>query len=376
MAKATFQPQRLLIVHAHPDDESLFTGHVIADRIAAKTEVMVFTLTRGERGKVKLEELKSLEGNLAAMGAFRSGELREALAAFGPVKHAFAGTRAYLDSGMRLNPLGKPAKPRKLDEMALSAASTSVIADDIFKVIKDFKPDAVLTYNAKGGFGHPDHKMAHEATAMAIRMTAKQRKGRAPAFWVIAEPGERFDVQIGNDKTAAIKKAALEAHSSQVSVGAETYSVVAGKEFRYDRTERIRKASPNPMVHLRPLLTFFWAIPLGFLTGLAGTLLHQVRATDAAATPIGLIVALVMTGALALAIRLLRNSRGALYLLAATFAATVFWLAQPQSNGTLLIPGDQLGNLWAFGSLGLIAIIILFPNIRAGSWRKSARGHQ
>ena len=94
MAKAIFQPQRLLIVHAHPDDESLFTGHVIADRIAAKAEVMVFTLTRGERGKVKLEELKSLEGNLAAMGAFRSGELREALAAFGPVKHAFAGTRA------------------------------------------------------------------------------------------------------------------------------------------------------------------------------------------------------------------------------------------------------------------------------------------
>jgi N-acetyl-1-D-myo-inositol-2-amino-2-deoxy-alpha-D-glucopyranoside deacetylase len=337
---------------------------------------MVFTLTRGERGKVKLEELKSLEGNLAAMGAFRSGELREALAAFGPVKHAFAGTRAYLDSGMRLNPLGKPAKPRKLDEMALSAASTAVIADDIFKVIKDFKPDAVLTYNAKGGFGHPDHKMAHEATAMAIRMTAKQRKGRAPAFWVIAEPGERFDVQIGNDKTAAIKKAALEAHSSQVSVGAETYSVVAGKEFRYDRTERLRKASPNPLVHLRPLLTFFWAIPLGFLTGVAGTLLHQVRATDEAATPIGLIVALVMTGSLALAIRLLRSSRGALYLLAATFAATVFWLAQPQSDGTLLIPGDDLGNLWAYGSLGLIALIILFPNIRAGSWRKSARGHQ
>jgi N-acetyl-1-D-myo-inositol-2-amino-2-deoxy-alpha-D-glucopyranoside deacetylase len=207
-------------------------------------------------------------------------------------------------------------------------------------------------------------------------MTAKQRKGRAPAFWVIAEPGERFDVQVGNEKTAAVKKAALEAHSSQVSVGAETYSVVAGKEFRYDRTERLRKASPNPLVHLRPLLTFFWAIPLGFLTGVAGTLLHQVRATDDAATPIGLIVALVMTGSLALAIRLLRNSRGALYLLAATFAATVFWLAQPQSDGTLLIPGDQLGNLWAFGSLGLIALIILFPNIRAGSWRKSARGHQ
>jgi N-acetyl-1-D-myo-inositol-2-amino-2-deoxy-alpha-D-glucopyranoside deacetylase len=374
MAKATFQPQRLLIVHAHPDDESLFTGHVIAERLAAGVEVMVFTLTRGERGKVKLEELKSLEGNLAAMGAFRTGELREALAAFGGVKHAFAGTRAYLDSGMRLNPLGRPSKPRKLDELALSAASTSVVADDILRVIQDFKPDAVLTYNRKGGFGHPDHKMAHEATAMAIRIFAKKRKGRAPAFWVIAEPGERFDVQIGDAKTAAIKKAALEAHSSQVSVGAETYSLVQGKEFRYDRTERLRKASPNPLVHLRPVLTFFWAIPLGFLLGVAGTLLHQVRTTDG--NNIGLLVAIVMTGSLSIAIRLLRNSRGALYLLAATFAATIFWLSQPQSDGTLLIPGNDLGNIWAYGSLGLVAAIILFPNIRPGSWRKSARGHQ
>jgi N-acetyl-1-D-myo-inositol-2-amino-2-deoxy-alpha-D-glucopyranoside deacetylase len=376
MAKATFNPQRLLIVHAHPDDESLFTGHVIADRLAAKAEVFVFTLTRGERGKVKLEELKSLEGNLAAMGAFRSGELREALAAFGDVKHAFAGTRAYLDSGMRLNPLGRPAKPRRLDELALSAASTSVIADDILKLIQEFKPDAVLTYNRKGGFGHPDHKMAHEATAMAIRMYAKKREGRAPAFWVIAEPGERFDVQIGDAKTAIIKKVALEAHSSQVAIGAETYSLVAGKEFRYDRTERLRQASPNPLVHLRPILTFFWAIPLGFLLGIAGTLLHQVRATDEAGTSIGLIVALIMTGSLALAIRLLRSSRGALYLLAATFALTIFWLSQPQSDGSLLIPGNDLGSIWAYGSLGLVAAIILFPNIRAGSWRKSARGHQ
>lgn len=376
MAKATFNPQRLLIVHAHPDDESLFTGHLIAERLAAKAEVFVFTLTRGERGKVKLEELKSLEGNLTAMGAFRTGELREALAAFGGVKHAFAGTRAYMDSGMRLNPLGRPAKPRKLDEMALSAASTSVIADDILKLIQEFKPDAVLTYNRKGGFGHPDHKMAHEATAMAIRMYAKKRKGRAPAFWVIAEPGERFDAQIGDAKTAAIKKAALEAHSSQVSIGAETYSLVAGKEFRYDRAERLRQASPNPLVHLRPVLTFFWAIPLGFLLGIAGTLLHQVRATDESGTGIGLIVALIMTGSLAIAIRLLRRSRGALYLLAATFASTIFWLSQPQSDGTLLIPGNDLGNIWAYGSLGIVAAIILFPNIRAGSWRKSARGHQ
>ena len=79
MPKQTFNAKRLLVVHAHPDDESIFTGHIIAERLAAGAEVYVLTLTRGERGKVKLEELKGLEGQLRAMGAFRTGELKVAL---------------------------------------------------------------------------------------------------------------------------------------------------------------------------------------------------------------------------------------------------------------------------------------------------------
>lgn len=375
MARAKFAPKRLLIVHAHPDDESLFTGHIIADRLAAKAEVYVFTLTRGERGKMKLEELKSLEGNFSAMGSFRATELAEALAVYGKVEHSFAGTRAYLDSGLRINPMGKPAKPRNLDEMALSAAATSVIADDIAAKIQEFKPDAVLTYNSRGGFGHPDHKMAHDATAMAIRQIARKR-GRAPQFWVIAEPREKFDAEIGNAKTALIKKAALEAHASQVAVSAETYSVVPGKEVRYDRPERVRLSSPSPLIQLRPMLTFLWAMPLGVLLGFAGTMLHQVQANDSSATPIGLIVALVMTASLALALRLLRRSRGALYLVTATLSATVLWLAQRQPGGELFIPGNDAGNIWAYGSIGICALVILFPRIKPGAWRRSSRGHR
>jgi N-acetyl-1-D-myo-inositol-2-amino-2-deoxy-alpha-D-glucopyranoside deacetylase len=376
MAKPRFTPKRLLIVHAHPDDESLFTAHVIADRIAAKSEVKVFTLTRGERGKVKLDELKGLEGNLAAMGSFRTGELLEALKVFGNVQHAFAGTRAYLDSGMRINPWGKPAKPRDLDEMALSAAATNVIADDIYAQIIDFKPDAVLTYNRRGGFGHPDHKMAHDATAMAVRRVSKKLKSRAPQFWVIAEPREPFDAEIGNAKTAQIKKAALEAHASQVAVNAETYSVVPGKEIRYDRPERIRKSSPSALLGIRSAFTFLWAMPLGVLVGLAGTMMHQVKANDAGQTAIGLIVALVMTASLAISLRLLRRSRGALYLVTATLAATVFWLAQRQPGGELFIPGNNAGNIWAYGSIGIFALVILFPKVQPGAWRRSSRGHR
>ena len=378
MPKQTFNAKRLLVVHAHPDDESIFTGHIIADRLAAGADVYVLTLTRGERGKVKLEELKGLEGQLRAMGAFRTGELKVALSelqkAGSKLQHSFAGTRAFLDSGMRINQMGRPTKKSRTDEMALAAASTAVIAEDIERVMNEFKPDAILTYNAKGGYGHPDHKMAHHATAMAIRHYRRQKK-RAPQFWVLAEPKERFDVAIGDAKTAVFKRAALEAHSSQVSIFAETFSI-GSTETRYDAPERIRKATPSPLVHLLPLLTFFWAIPLGVLLGLSGTLLHSIKTTDTAQFPIGLSVALTMVACLALALRLLRNSRGALYLMTLSFITSVYWLSQEQPGGEVLIVSNQIGDTWVYGSMAICAFVMLFPRLNPGSWRRSASGHR
>jgi N-acetyl-1-D-myo-inositol-2-amino-2-deoxy-alpha-D-glucopyranoside deacetylase len=126
---------------------------------------------------------------------------------------------------------------------------------------------------------------------------------------------------------------------------------------------------------LSPLVTFFWAIPLGILMGLAGTLMHQVKATNPEHTPIGLIVALISVGALSVALRLLRSSRGALYLTSITFGITVFTLAQKQVGGEVLIPANDLGLIWSYGSIALCAVIILFPQIRPAAWRKSASGH-
>lgn len=373
MAQAKFAPRRLLIVHAHPDDESLFTGHIIASQLASATEVYLLTLTRGERGKVKLEELKPLEGDLLGMAAFRSQELRNALDEFPGIRHSFAGTRAYRDSGVRLTATGRMVKPRGLDDLALSAVSTSVIADDVLAIMNEFKPDAVLTYNRRGGNGHPDHRMAHEACAMAIRAFGRKSNRRTPAFWVIAEPGEKFDLEIGGPETAPAKKAALEAHASQVAIRDETYSLGNGIETRFDAPERIRRTEPNPLVNLIPILTFFWAIPLGALLGLAGTLLHQVRADN---FPLGLVVALAMTGSLLIALRLLRSSRGALYLTSIVFAITVFWLAQEQPGGEVLILGNSIGNTWAYGSIGICALVNLFPSINPASWRQNASGHR
>ena len=376
MAKATFTPKRLLVVHAHPDDESLFTGHVIANAVNSGAEVMVLTLTRGERGRMKLEELKSLDGNLPSMGAFRAGELRNALAALGVQHFKFAGTRAYLDSGFRLNAFGKPTKVKNLDEMSLSAVNVAVIADDIYMTIKDFKPDAVVTYNRKGGFGHPDHKMAHEGTAMALRRIAKENSRKAPEFWTIAEKGERADILIGTAKTAMTKKEALSAHASQVSVGAETYSIAAGKDVRYEEQEGLRRASIRPMRWLKPALIAIWSLPLGVIVGLVGTMIHGIRASNSQHWPFGLWIALGMTFALAISLRLLRNSRGALYLMTLWLWGTLIWLSQRQGGGSVAIVANELGNWWVFGSLGLCALVILFPRIRPGVWRKNASGHR
>jgi len=376
MAKATFNPKRLLVVHAHPDDESLFTAHVIADALASKTEVMVLTLTRGERGRMKLEELKSLEGNLPSMGAFRTGELKNALTALGVKHHRFAGTRAYQDSGFRISPFGKPAKPKRVDELSLAAVHVAVIADDIYSVIKEFSPDTVVTYNRKGGFGHPDHRMAHEGTAMALRRIAKENRRRAPEFWVIAEKGERFDVEIGNAKTAQTKKDALSAHASQVAVGVETYSISPGKEDRYDTPERLRKSSIRPLRWLKPALIAIWSLPLGVLVAVAGTMIHSIKASNPEHWPIGLWIALTIVWSLALALRLLRNSRGALYLMTLTLWGTLFWLSQRSSGGSVAILNNQVGNWWAYGSVLGCLLVIIFPRIRPGVWRKSASGHR
>ncbi len=375
MARTKFAPKRLLVVHAHPDDESLFTGHIIAKAVADKAEVMVLTLTRGERGRVKLEELKSLEGDLAAMGAFRAGELKNALKALGVTNHKFAGARAYLDSGMRITPFGKPAKPKNLDERALSAVSVAVIAEDVYRAIVEFKPDTVLTYNRHGGFGHPDHKMAHQASMMAVRRYAKENKRRAIQFWVIVEDGERFDDSIGNAKTAARKKAALEQHASQVTVNAETYSIAANKETRYDAPEKVRRSSTKPWMWVKPTLIALWSLPLGVLMAIAGTMLHSVTASDPAKSPLGLWVALIMIGSLALSLRLLRKSRGALYLMTLTLAATLYWMSH-QTSGDFVLGHAEVDKYWRWGSLIICFVVILFPRIHPGVWRKSSRGHR
>jgi N-acetyl-1-D-myo-inositol-2-amino-2-deoxy-alpha-D-glucopyranoside deacetylase len=73
---------------------------------------------------------------------------------------------------------------------------------------------------------------------------------------------------------------------------------------------------------------------------------------------------------------LLRGSRGALYVFSGALTATVFWMAQRQIGGEVFLPNELLSNIWAYGSIGVCALVIIFPKIQAGAWRRSSRGHR
>ena len=157
-------PPRLLLVHAHPDDESLWTGGTIARYAARGVEVTVVTCTLGEQGEIIPDNLAELAADAAdQLGGYRVGELRSACAALRVTDHRFLGAMGrWRDSGMA----GEAANdhPR-----AFARGSFDEQTEALRDVITEVKPQVVVSYDANGGYGHPDHIRAHEITMAAAR---------------------------------------------------------------------------------------------------------------------------------------------------------------------------------------------------------------
>ncbi len=153
---------RLLFVHAHPDDETLTTGATIAHYAARGAQVQVVTCTLGEEGEVIGERWAHLAVDQAdQLGGFRIGELTAALNALGIEEPIFlGGAGRWRDSGMD----GTPARHRQrfIDADPREAVGALVA------IIRELRPHVVVTYDADGGYGHPDHIHAHEVTMAAV----------------------------------------------------------------------------------------------------------------------------------------------------------------------------------------------------------------
>ncbi|MEU0795191.1 N-acetyl-1-D-myo-inositol-2-amino-2-deoxy-alpha-D-glucopyranoside deacetylase [Amycolatopsis sp. NPDC005961] len=157
-------PRRLLLVHAHPDDESITTGATIARYAAEGAEVTVVTCTLGEEGEIMagLPELAGL-GAWAAdqLGGYRVSELKAACAALGVSRHRYlGGIGRWRDSGMAGTP--SAAHPR-----AFTGGSVDEQAAQLAEILDEVRPQVVVTYDSFGGYGHPDHVRAHEITMAA-----------------------------------------------------------------------------------------------------------------------------------------------------------------------------------------------------------------
>ncbi len=178
------RPPRLLFVHAHPDDETLATGVAIAHHVARGDDVHVLTCTLGEEGEVIPAHLAHLEGaERDPLGAHRREELRAAMEVLGVTSHVLGegddgddGGSAYRDSGMAGSPAA--AHPR-----AWAGADLADAAAAVRRVLDEVRPDVVVTYDATGGYRHPDHVRTHEATCRAVASSAD-----APVLYAVLTP--------------------------------------------------------------------------------------------------------------------------------------------------------------------------------------------
>jgi N-acetyl-1-D-myo-inositol-2-amino-2-deoxy-alpha-D-glucopyranoside deacetylase len=238
---------RLLFVHAHPDDETLTTGATIAHYVARRAEVHVVTCTLGEEGEVIGDRYSQLTVDAAdQLGGYRIGELTTALRALGVREPIFlGGAGRWRDSGM------EGTAPRHWQRFIDADPREAIGA--LVEIIRGLRPHVVVTYDATGGYGHPDHIHAHEITKAAVAAsggnefpgepwtvpklywTVMSKSAMAAGLEALADvppqwkrvsidevpfgyPDDAIDAVIEVPDQLPAKVAALRAHTTQVSV--------------------------------------------------------------------------------------------------------------------------------------------------------------
>ena len=275
--------RRLLLVHAHPDDETINNGATMARYVAEGASVTLLTCTLGEEGEVLVPELAQLAADQAdQLGGYRIWELRGAMDALGVTDVRFlGGPGRYRDSGM----IGTPANGNlrafwnaDLDEAVAHAVG----------VVRKVRPHVLVTYDENGGYGHPDHIQAHRVAMGAVEAAAdaayRPELGEpwevAKVYWccvprtvlqrgidALAQMGESFfdgvtdaaDLPFAvddEDVTAAVdgkahvaqKHAAMRAHPTQILVDGPFFALSnnLGQEVLATEYYRLAKGRRGP----------------------------------------------------------------------------------------------------------------------------------
>jgi N-acetyl-1-D-myo-inositol-2-amino-2-deoxy-alpha-D-glucopyranoside deacetylase len=170
---------RMVLVHAHPDDESIGTGATMAKYAAEGAGVTLVTCTLGELGEIIPPELAHLAADAdGGLGEYRIGELDRACAALGVTDHRFlGGPGRWRDSGM----MGLPSND---DPGCFWQADVDEAAGELLKVIRDVRAQVLISYDDNGFYGHPDHIQAHRVARRAFELAG----GLVAKFYATALP--------------------------------------------------------------------------------------------------------------------------------------------------------------------------------------------
>lgn len=174
---------RVLLVHAHPDDESILTGGSIALLAARGAQVVNLTCTLGEEGEVIGARWQGLAAGAAdQLGGYRAAELWAALNELGIAAPRFLGAAGtWRDSGMAGAPSQQHPRAFSGDDLARRAQQENQLA----AVLRELRPQLVITYDPVGWYGHPDHIRAHEITAAALQRAAAPATPEGGDGWTV-----------------------------------------------------------------------------------------------------------------------------------------------------------------------------------------------
>ncbi len=180
--------RRLMLVHAHPDDETINNGATMAKYVDEGAAVTLVTCTLGEEGEVLVDDLAHLGADHGdALGDHRLSELTDAMAFLGVTDFVrLGGDHRFRDSGMAYDDKRRAIARDVLREGTFWTTDLLVAADELVPLIRDRRPQVLITYNELGGYGHPDHVQAHRVASYASQLAgnASYRPDLGPAWTV------------------------------------------------------------------------------------------------------------------------------------------------------------------------------------------------
>jgi len=250
---------RLLLVHAHPDDETINNGVTMAKYVAEGSHVTLVTCTRGEEGEVLVPELAHLaSAHDDKLGEHRETELRDAMHHLGVTDFRFLGAPAkkWRDSGMMgSDPNNRPDNFWNAD---LDEAAESLV-----EIILETKPHVLVTYDEIGGYGHPDHIQAHRVAMRGAELARERGWEIQKIYWntiprsiieqgieamkdtgnqffgvdkaedfPFAQPDELVTTVINGEDFVEKKMAAMRAHPTQIAVDGPFFALSDNLGFK------------------------------------------------------------------------------------------------------------------------------------------------